>query len=168
MFLKVVDIVRETTVDGPGFRTAVYLAGCSHHCPKCHNPHTWSPFSGHDMTVDDIMEIVRAEGYPVTLTGGDPLFNPEATQLLVKALHKAGISIWLYTGYTWEEIITSESLLEIVKLVDVVVDGKFDSDLSDKALHFRGSSNQRIINVELSLMSGYVVKWEENIPILGW
>lgn len=144
---QVIDIIRGTTVDGPGFRTAIYLAGCAHECPGCHNPQSHDPHAGVKMTIDEIMEVVREEDFDVTLTGGDPLFSPGKTLVLAKAIHEAGYNVWLYTGYTYEEILADESLKAVLPYVDVVVDGRFVESLRDSDLRFRGSSNQRIIPV---------------------
>lgn len=144
MKIRVIDILRGTTVDGPGFRTAIYLAGCSHNCPGCHNPHTWDPEAGTEMDIDNIINIVKEEDFNVTLTGGDPLFNPEATIQLAMAINKEGYNIWLYTGYTLEEIKNRSDLRPILKWVDAIVDGPFVESLRDADLAFRGSSNQCI------------------------
>lgn len=155
--LKVLEIIRGTTVDGPGFRTAIYLSGCTHNCPGCHNPHSWDPEAGEHMTLREIMEIVEEEDFDVTLSGGDPLFNPRNTAKLLTLLKANGRNVWIYTGYTWEEILESPVLKEVVALANVVVDGPFIEALKDLDLPFRGSSNQRIINVRESLQKGFPV-----------
>ena len=142
---NVLNIIRGTTVDGPGFRTSIYLAGCSHACPGCHNPESWNPEAGTPMTLEEIMNIVCEEDYNVTLSGGDPLFHPEATRTLIEAIRQAGYTVWLYTGYTYEEILTDERLLSAARLADTIVDGPFIASLHDPDLLFRGSSNQRLI-----------------------
>ncbi len=144
---NVLSIVRGTTVDGPGFRTAIYLAGCTHRCPGCHNPQSWAFDGGKQMTLREILDIVEEEDFDVTLSGGDPLCSPESTLILVKALNKTGRNIWLYTGYTIEEIERDPKLLEIASSVDTIVDGPFIESLKDPDLRFRGSSNQRIIKM---------------------
>ena len=141
------DIIRGTTVDGPGFRTAIYLAGCGHHCPGCHNPQSWDPEAGREMTLGEIMEVVREEDFDVTLTGGDPLYDVTNTKVLAQAIREAGYKIWLYTGYTMEEIKGKEDLAAVLPYLDVVVDGPFIESLHDPDLPFRGSSNQRIIHL---------------------
>ena len=153
MKYNVLSIVRGTTVDGPGFRTSIYLAGCSHRCPGCHNPQSWDANAGAPMSLEGIMEIVREEDFDVTLSGGDPLFNPESTAALIAALKEDGRDVWLFTGYTWEQIIADERLKSAIAQADVVVDGPFISSLKDRDLLFRGSSNQRLINVAASLSS---------------
>lgn len=143
--MRILDIIRGTTVDGPGFRTSIYLAGCRHACPGCHNPQSWSFDAGTEMTVDEIMDIVREEDFDVTLSGGDPLYHPDEVTELAKAITEAGYKVWLYTGYVFEEIIASPSLSKPLPYIDTIVDGPFISDLHDPDLLFCGSSNQRII-----------------------
>ena len=158
--VNVLDIIPGTSVDGPGLRTAIYLAGCSHACPGCQNPGSWDPAGGRSMTVAEIVGIVSENEFPVTLTGGDPLFHPEATGRLVEALRGAGVSsVWLYTGYTFEQILASPSLSRILPLVDVIVDGQFKIDLRDTSLLFRGSSNQRLIDVAHWLSTSTIRQW---------
>ena len=160
---RVADIIRGTTVDGPGFRTSIYLSGCSHHCEGCHNPATWNPDYGEIMSLDDIMDIVREEDFNVTLSGGDPLFNPETTGLLINALKNDGRTVWVYTGFTWEEIIKDISLLRVIKEADVVVDGRFVKELMDPDLPFRGSLNQRLIDVKESLEKQRIVEYSSRL-----
>lgn len=148
---RVLDIVRGTTVDGPGFRTSIYLAGCTHACPGCHNPQSWNPDAGIKMTLDEIMDIVREEDFDVTLSGGDPLCNPESTAILARTLKEDGRNVWLYTGYTYEEILKDARLLAPLEWVDTIVEGPFVVALKDPDLLFRGSSNQRIIDVDHTL-----------------
>lgn len=157
--LHVLDIVPGTTVDGPGLRTSVYLAGCSHHCAGCHNPDSWHPGGGKKLTVTQIMQVIDENGFNVTLTGGDPLYNPPAVLPLIKAIKANGYNIWLYTGYNFEEIPALEHGLDILQCVDVVVDGKFEMALRDISLHFRGSSNQRLVDVQRSIKEGRTIEF---------
>ena len=170
MLLRVIDIVAGTSVDGPHLRTSIYLAGCTHHCPGCHNPQSWDPSGGHLVAIDDLLDIIVREEMPVTLSGGDPLFQAEGVAALtaaIKQYFKNGSpsfrrgwgedSIWLYTGYRWEQIVATPRLLDAVRNVDVVVDGPFVQSLRDTTLLFRGSSNQRIIDVAASLASGSAI-----------
>lgn len=157
---QVLDIIRGTTVDGPGFRTSIYLAGCRHHCPGCHNPQSWDENGGSPMTLDEIMDIVREEDFNVTLSGGDPLFNPESTAALISALKTDGRNVWVYTGYTWEQIIANERLKSAISKADVIVEGPFVEALKDRDLLFRGSSNQRLLSVAASLSSSVPVLYD--------
>ena len=147
----VAGIVRGTTVDGPGFRTSIYLSGCNHNCFGCHNPDVKNPDYGALMSLKEIMEVVEEEDFNVTITGGDPLYNPENLKVLVNALKENGRNVWIYTGFTWEEILQDNKLLEAVKNADTIVDGRFEITLKDPDLPFRGSSNQRIIHIKNEL-----------------
>lgn len=146
MKCNVLDIVRGTTVDGPGFRTSIYLAGCRHACPGCHNPQSWDFNGGTPMTVDEIMEVVNEEEFDVTLSGGDPLYHPEFVRELSRRVVEAGYKVWLYTGFTYEEIKERPELMAALEYVDTIVEGPYIAALRDPDLRFRGSSNQRILN----------------------
>lgn len=149
--IQVLDIMPGTTVDGPGLRTSIYVAGCRHMCKGCHNPQSWDFNSGIPMTVDEIMERITEEDFNVTLTGGDPLWQASKILPLVKSIKEKGYTLWCYTGFTWEEILKSTELSKILPWIDVIVDGRFIEELRDTRLRFRGSSNQRIIDVQASL-----------------
>ncbi|MDE7419687.1 MAG: anaerobic ribonucleoside-triphosphate reductase activating protein [Muribaculaceae bacterium] len=148
---RVLDIIKGTTVDGPGFRTAIYFAGCSHQCPGCHNPQSWDFNGGKEMSLEDLMEIIEEEDFDVTLTGGDPLYKPGSIAILAKAIKESGHTVWLYTGFTIEEILASPSLSIPLPYIDTIVEGPFIQSLRDPDLPFRGSSNQRIIHNPYSL-----------------
>ncbi len=145
--LRVIDIIEGTSVDGPGLRTSIYLAGCRHACPGCHNPQTWDFAAGRDMTVDEVMEIVRRADFDVTLTGGDPMYQAEALLPLARAIKAAGYGLWCYTGFTLEELDAVPGAAALLDSMDTVVDGPFVADLRDPSLIFRGSANQRIIDL---------------------
>lgn len=158
--LQVLDIIPGTSVDGPGLRTSIYIAGCRHQCPQCHNPQTWDFNQGKPMTIGEIMEIVEENGFNVTLTGGDPIYSLPVISPLAKAIYEAGYSIWLYTGFTFEQLLTIPMAKEIFPFVEAIVDGPFEIENRDISLCFRGSSNQRIVDVRASLKSGAVVTFE--------
>lgn len=145
--MRIMDIIPGTSVDGPGLRTSVYFAGCHHHCPGCHNPSTWDPQGGREMSVDEVMAVVEDNGFNVTLTGGDPMYQVDEIMPLCKALRDAGYNIWLYTGFTIEEIRADAKFARILGAVDAIVDGPYVEALRDTSLLFRGSSNQRIIKL---------------------
>lgn len=159
-----------SVADGIGVRVALYVSGCSLHCKGCHNPECWDSTFGNEFTENTMQEILLAmkEDYiqGITITGGHPLdnCNLEAVYKIVKRIKMVypNKDIWLYTGYTWEEILELEQLYEdhevngispfdIVKYCDVIVDGRYMEDLRDITLAFRGSSNQRIIDVKNTL-----------------
>ena len=145
-------------MDGPGFRTSIYFAGCSHECPGCHNPSSWDFSGGTPYSIEDILEIVKEEDFDVTLSGGDPLYHPQFTALLIKAIRLLNHKVWVYTGFTWEEIMASETLSNAIKDAQVVVDSPFKMELRNTDLLFRGSSNQRLVDVAKSL-SGTLTEW---------
>lgn len=155
--IRIADIVAGTSVDGPGLRTSIYISGCCHQCLGCHNPQTWDFNFGSLMSIPDIMDIVKENGFNVTLTGGDPLYSIPVITPLINAIHAAGYSIWLYTGFTFPQILELPGINDILPLIEAIVDGPFDINLRDTSLCFRGSSNQRIIDVQASLASGIIV-----------
>lgn len=144
--LRVLDIKEGTIVDGPGLRTSIYFAGCPHHCPGCHNPQSWDENGGRPTSVAELMAVIKENGFDVTLTGGDPLMHIDALLPLAEAIKAEGLGLWIYTGYTYEQIAASSTLRRILPLADAIVEGRFDKSLRDTTLHFRGSSNQRIIS----------------------
>ena len=157
--ISILEIVEDTTVDGPGFRTTVYCAGCPNRCPGCHNPQSWDIANGHEVAVEDILKVILADPFAdVTFSGGDPMFQPVGFAALAKAVkEQSGKNIWCYTGYLFEELLENIQQRELLKYIDVLVDGRFVEVLKDESLRFRGSSNQRIIDVPTSLASGKTV-----------
>lgn len=160
--LRVINIIDGTTVDGPGFRTSIYFAGCTHHCSGCHNPSTWDPKSGYDMTTEQLLSKIKENDFDVTFSGGDPMFQVEQLTTLAEEIKRIGKTIWLYTGYTFEQIISSDNLSRILPYVDVIIDGPFIECQRDTSLLFRGSSNQRLIDVRHWLETGTLKLWESD------
>lgn len=154
--LSILDIVEDTTVDGPGFRTAIYAAGCPNACPGCHNPQSWDIRHGRPFTTAQLLDRVLADEFAgVTFTGGDPLFQAEGFTELARAIKaNSRKSIWCYTGYTFERICDHPLQAALLPYLDVLVDGPFVRSLRDESLLFRGSSNQRLIDVPASLRNG--------------
>lgn len=146
--LRVLNIVDGTIVDGPGLRTSIYFAGCPHHCEGCHNPQSWDAAGGEAMTVSELMAVIEENDMNVTFSGGDPLMQIDALLPLARAIKERGYTLWVYTGYTIEEIRSSESLRRIFDYADAVVEGRFVMALRDTSLRFRGSSNQRIVEIK--------------------
>lgn len=160
--LRVVDIVDGTTVDGPGFRTSIYFAGCEHHCPGCQNPATWDPMAGKGMTIGELLQRIEENDFDVTFSGGDPLFQADPLALLAREIRKLGKTIWCYTGYLFETVQHDKRLSALLPFIDVMVDGPFAESQRDIELLFRGSSNQRLINVAETLASGHIVLWKSD------
>lgn len=156
--LRVLDIIEGTSVDGIGLRTSIYFAGCEHHCDGCHNPQSWNPNAGKEMSIAEIMEIILENDYNVTFSGGDPLMQIDALIILAKEITDAGYKIWCYTGYTYDKICHSSKLSSILPYLHVLVDGTFVKELHDPDLIFRGSSNQRLIDVANSV-PGNIIEW---------
>lgn len=160
MSLRVIDIVGGTSVDGPGLRTSVYFAGCNHHCPGCHNPQSWDFEGGEAMSVLRIKEIIDDCDFNVTFSGGDPLMQPVDEMVELARLLKAdGRTIWCYTGYSYEYVASRPEYKELLSCIDVLVDGPFVESLRDISLRFRGSSNQRLVDIARSTPD-CVVEWK--------
>lgn len=149
MKIRILDILEETMADGPGLRTSIYCAGCAHHCPGCHNPQSWDFNAGREATVDELLAVIKEDKFcNVTFSGGDPLYQVEAfTELARRIKEETGKNIWCYTGFTFEEILADSRLSMILPYIDTLVEGPFIQELRDPDLHFRGSSNQRIIHI---------------------
>ena len=148
--IRVLDILEDTMVDGPGFRTSIYCAGCNHQCPGCHNPQSWAFDGGHEMTTQQLLKIIMDDPFAnVTFSGGDPMYQAAGFAELARAIHEnTNKDIWCFTGFTFESLIQDDV-----------------ERLKDPDLLFRGSSNQRIIDVPTSLYQGKVVLWREDISI---
>ena len=160
MKIRIAGLVNDSIVDGPGLRLTVFTQGCPHHCPGCHNPQSHDFSGGELRDTKEILEIMRdnilLDG--VTLSGGEPFAQPEACAEIAKAAHEAGLNVWCYTGYLYEELIKGgPEWPELLKNVDVLVDGPFVMSLRTLDARFRGSSNQRILDVPRSLKTGKMV-----------
>ena len=164
--IRVLDILEDTMVDGPGFRTSIYCAGCGHKCPGCHNPQSWAFDGGREMTTEQLLKIIIDDPFAnVTFSGGDPMYQAAGFAELARAIREyTNKDIWCYTGFRFESLIQLEQL-ELLEQLDVLVDGPFIESLKDPDLLFRGSSNQRLIDVQKSLYEGKVVLWREDISI---
>ena len=146
------DIIDGTVVDGPGFRLSIYCAGCEHKCKGCHNPQSWEMANGKEMDVEEILQAVKDSPWNVTFSGGDPFFQAEGFAELARRIKaETAKTIWCYTGYTLEALKQENDpwKMELLKNIDVLVDGPFIQELRDEQLKFRGSSNQRIIEREV-------------------
>ncbi len=159
--MKYLSILDCDIVDGNGVRVTLFVSGCNHRCKGCQNPESWDSNIGKDFTDDTVKELesLLARDYVdgLTLSGGDPLFptNRDEILKLVKYLKNKlpNKTIWLYTGYDYDDI----KDLEIIQYVDIIVDGEFKLSKLDTTLPFRGSANQRVIDVKSTLESGEIV-----------
>ncbi len=159
------ELQTDSIVDGEGIRTVVWTQGCPHGCKGCHNPSTHD-FDGGALVdvseiVDEIKELKGQDG--ITLSGGDPVCQSEACIELCKAAHEVGMNVWCYTGFTYEAMLKNPKYRALLENVDVLVDGKFILEEKSYDLYFRGSRNQRIIDVKKSLEEERVVLVEKYI-----
>lgn len=158
------DLQTDSIVDGKGIRTVIWTQGCSHNCPYCHNPQTHDFHGGELVDLDDVINrLENLKGQTgITFSGGDPMFQPKACAILAKKIHSLGMDVWTYTGFTFEELISSNNkdILDFLSNTDVLIDGKFEIDKKSLDLDFRGSSNQRIIDVPKSLENHKVILFD--------
>ena len=163
------NIKTDDMLNGDGLRVTCWVSGCSIGCFNCYNPQTWDFDSGIPFTEETMQEILYDLSKPyikgLTLSGGHPLDPHNAPEVLeiIKRVKMVfpNKDIWIYTGYVWEDIIKDSTLKEILKCTDVLVDGAYVDELRDISLAFRGSSNQRIIDVKKTLNSNEVILWQE-------
>ncbi|MGI6221828.1 MAG: anaerobic ribonucleoside-triphosphate reductase activating protein [Coriobacteriales bacterium] len=163
MQVRIAGTVNDSIVDGPGIRFSIFTQGCSHHCPGCQNPQTWDFEGGELVDTDDLLAKIAKNPLlkGITLTGGEPFEQPEPLIELSRACHERGLDAWAYSGYTFEEIVggaAGDAARELLSECDVLVDGLFVEDLKTLGLKWRGSSNQRVIDVPASLDAGSVVE----------
>ena len=156
--IRILDIKYGTSVDGIGSRTSLYCAGCEHHCKGCHNPQSWNESGGEVIDIEELFRLIVDADMNVTFTGGDPMLYPEGFIELAKMIKsKTDKTIWCYTGYCFEDLLKHQIRRKLVELCDVIVDGRYIETERDTSLHFRGSRNQRIIDVRKSLQSDLCV-----------
>ena len=158
--MYLVDYSPNSTVDGVGVRQVFWTSGCPHHCKGCHNPQTWEYKQGTYYEPKEIASIALQSPYNVTFSGGDPFIQAEDLREICAILERSK-TIWVYTGYTWEQLLENEQMKSVLEHIDVLVDGQFVEELRDTSLVFRGSSNQRIIDVRKSLEAGEVVLYDK-------
>ena len=165
MRIRLAGLVNDSIVDGPGLRLAVFAQGCPHHCPECHNPQSHDPEGGEWSDTEDLAamaaENILLDG--ITLTGGEPFAQPEACADLARRAHDAGLNVWCYTGYVFEDLLAGRpEWRALLENVDVLVDGPYLRAQKTLDKRFRGSANQRIIDVPESLRLGAAVLSEYN------
>lgn len=165
-FIKTAGIVKESIVDGPGIRLVVFSQGCRHRCPGCHNPETHSFDGGENIDIEDILKMMKANPLldGITFSGGDPFEQANEFAELGRKVKKLGLNVMTYTGYTYEEIMENmdeengwKSLLDVT---DILVDGPFQIDKKSFSLRFKGSTNQRIIDINKSKKENKIILFE--------
>lgn len=167
--MRIANTVSDSIVDGPGLRFTVFTQGCPHHCPGCHNPETHDPAGGREVSVSELEEEMGKNPLidGLTLSGGDPFCQAAECADLARLAHEKGLNVWTYTGYTYERLLEGDlpGALELLEQTDVLVDGPFLlAEKSYEAL-FRGSTNQRLIDVKQSKAAGHVVLWTRPDPL---
>ena len=157
--MRIAGIVRDSITNGEGIRDVVFFQGCGKRCKGCHNPQTWDYGGGCHRFLGELVNELAESSNNVTISGGEPLDQFEDLINLCKELKNQGKNIWLYTGNIVDP--NKNCYMELAKYVDVIVDGRFVEELKDPNLRFRGSSNQRIINLPMSVILCEIVAWEE-------
>jgi len=165
--LRLAGVARESIVDGPGLRFTVFCQGCPHHCPGCHNQSTHDFEGGTDADIDDILSAIDKNPLlsGVTFSGGEPFCQPEGLYALAREIKNRNLHVTVFSGYTYEELATmaqgkdntGRAIAGLLDLTDMLIDGKFEMALKDLTLPFRGSSNQRIIDMNRSREKGEIV-----------
>lgn len=153
--IRVAGIVNDSITDGPGLRLTIFVQGCERKCPGCHNPNTWHLEGGTLYTVEELMEKVKRNPMlsGVTFSGGEPMLQARTLIPLADMIKATGLNLAIYTGYTFEELISegNQDITKLLVLADVLIDGAFILERRSLSLSFRGSTNQRILNLKESL-----------------
>ena len=160
MLIRIAGLVPESFVDGDGIRFAIFMQGCQRNCAGCHNPETHDLNGGRLIDTTEIISAIKKNPLlnGITLTGGEPFLQITAADELARAAKNLGLNVWCYTGFTFEKLPPdAEPLLENI---DVLIDGEFIENLRDLELQFRGSSNQRIIDIKKTRKQNKIVLWE--------
>ena len=158
--IRLYGLVGDSIVDGPGFRVSIFTQGCPHHCPGCHNPQSHDFEGGTVWALDDVEK--KFTGNPllsgITLSGGEPFAQAAACAELARRAHQKGLNVWVYSGYTYEQLLekaqTDEGVRSLLDETDVLVDGPFLLAERSLELDFRGSRNQRLIDLKASRARG--------------
>jgi len=168
MEIRIAGVTRESVVDGPGLRFVIFVQGCPHHCPECHNPQTHDPAGGTLTTTEVLWEMINATKLirGVTFSGGEPFMQAKPLAELARKIKQEGLNIVTYTGFTYEQLLAIAlrqlAVRDLLHLTDILVDGPYVAAKRDLSLAFRGSSNQRLIDVPKSLAAGKVVLWKDD------
>jgi anaerobic ribonucleoside-triphosphate reductase activating protein len=167
--MRLSGITPESLVDGPGLRYVIFAQGCRHCCPHCQNPDTWDASAGKEFSVKQIIRRLKQQKKTkrgVTFSGGEPFLQAAELAEVAQAAHQLGWDVVTYTGFTYEELEqlineNNDDVKALLSASDILIDGKYIHKLRDTKLQFRGSSNQRLIDVEATQKSGQIVLWSE-------
>lgn len=163
MKLRLFGCVNDSIVDGPGLRYTIFVQGCHHNCLGCHNPESHDINGGYVKEIAEILKEIDENPLldGVTLSGGEPMLQVETLIELSKEVKKRNLNIILYSGYTYEQIIDDVNKKSLLELCDMLIDGKFELEKRSLSLLYRGSSNQRLINVQESLKQNCIIEYNE-------
>lgn len=163
--IKIAGVVNDSIVDGEGFRFAIFTQGCHHNCPQCHNPQTHDVNGGHEVDTDELLAQICENPLlsGVTFSGGEPFLQARPLAELARKIHEHGLDITTFTGYTLEQLrqMNDEDVNALLEQTDVLIDGPFVAEKKDISLRFRGSSNQRIIDMNETRRTGQITLVEE-------
>jgi anaerobic ribonucleoside-triphosphate reductase activating protein len=164
--MRLSGITQESLVDGPGLRYVIFTQGCLHQCPRCHNPESWDVNAGKEFSARQVIRMLKQQKKTkrgVTFSGGEPFLQAAELAEAALAVRQMGWDVVTYTGFTYEELIEMEDggVKDLLSASDILVDGKYIHELRDAKLKFRGSSNQRMIDVAATQKSGHIVLWDE-------
>jgi anaerobic ribonucleoside-triphosphate reductase activating protein len=166
-FLNIGGIESESIVDGPGFRYAVFVQGCDFRCPGCHNPQLQPFAGGRRVFLDELVAAIKANPLlsGLTLSGGDPFTQAVSCAALAEQVRDLGLSVMVYTGYLWEDLLAANRPCwrRLIEAANILVDGPFIQARKNIDLRFRGSANQRLINVPQSLAAGRAIVLGEKL-----
>lgn len=167
--MRIANTIQDSIVDGPGLRFTVFTQGCPHHCPGCHNPGTHDPDGGVEVTVAELAARMNSNSATggLTLSGGDPFMQAAECAELARLAHESGRDVWAYTGWTYEQLLKEgdPDRLALLAQVDVLVDGPFVESRKSYAALFRGSDNQRLIDMNQTRARGEVTLWTRPDPL---
>lgn len=163
MMMRMYGLEQNSYVDGPGIRMAIFFQGCLHKCEGCHNPGSWPMYGGDKVDTNDLMKKMANDPLldGITLSGGEPFLQPQPALALARFARQRGLSVWCYTGYTFEQISEwQDNRKTLLQNIDVLVDGPFKLEEKSLDIPWRGSRNQRLIDVQKSLEKGEVVLYD--------
>ena len=163
MKFRLAGTAQDSIVDGPGLRLTVFVQGCPHHCPGCHNPETHDFAGGREADTQEMLDALDKNPLlcGVTLSGGEPFCQCAAMAEIASGARARGKNVWAYSGFTYEELCEREDAKALLALCDVLVDGRFELERRSLALKFRGSANQRVIDLKKTRASGQVTLWQD-------
>ena len=164
--MRLSGITQESLVDGPGLRYVIFTQGCLHQCPHCHNAESWELNAGKEFSVKQIIRLIKQQKKTkrgVTFSGGEPFLQAAELAEVALAARQLGWDVVTYTGFTWEELIAdnTDGIQALLAASDILIDGRYIHKLRSTKLQFRGSSNQRMIDIAKTQQSGRIVLWND-------